>query len=112
MQKEIDAIKEGLKSLPSGLWDFFKKACVFCFLYGRLCIVPALLSLGLMWLLKTLSVPLDICTIVMKLGFIIGQIIPAASYAGMIKGDPNVEGSMDVCFAGWIIISILIWYIL
>lgn len=107
---EIELIKEGLKRLPGGLWVFFKKAYVFCFFYGRLCVVPVLLSLGLMWLLKTLGVPLDTCTMVMKLVLIIGQIIPAASYAGVIKDDPNVEGSMDVCFSGWIIISILIWF--
>ena len=110
MQTEIENIKEGLKTLPSGLWAFFKKAYVFCFVYGRLCIFPVALSLGLMWLLKIFGVPLDTCALVMKLGLIIGQIIPAASYAGVIKDDPNVEGSMDVCFSGWIIISILIWF--
>lgn len=112
MKDEIDAIKEGFKSLPRGLWDFIKKVLVFCFFYGRLCIIPALLAIGLMFLLKILGVPVDICTIVMKLTLIIGQIIPAASYAGVINEDPNVEGSMDICFSGWIISSILIWYYL
>lgn len=110
MRMEIEAIKEGLKSLPGSFWEFIKKVLVFCFLYGRMCIVPAMLSLGLMWLLKELGVSLDICKTVMKLGLIIGQIIPAASYAGVLKDDPNVEASIDVCFSGWIIISILIWY--
>ena len=110
MRMEVDLIKDGLKSLLRSLWDFIKKVFVFCFFYGRLCIFPALLGIGLMFLLKISGVPVDICTIVMKLTFIIGQIIPAAGYAGMINADQNVEGSMDICFSGWIIFSILIWY--
>ena len=112
MQEEVEAIKQGLKSLPRGLWDFIKKALVFCFFYGRLCIVPVVFALGLMFLLKILGVPVDICIIVMKIALIIGQIIPAAGYTGLINSDPNAEGSTDICFSGWIIISILIWYCL
>lgn len=110
MKMELDLIKSGLKSLLGNLWDFAKKVCVFCFVYGRLCVVPVILSLGLMQLLKLFGVPLDVCTTVMKFSLIIGQIVPAASYAGLINEDPNVEGSMDICFSGWIIISILVWY--
>lgn len=106
----FESIQEGMKSLLGNLWDFIKKAYVFCFLYGLFCIIPVLLALGLMFLLKILGVPVDICTIVMKISLIIGQIIPAAGYAGVIKDDPKVEGSMDICFSGWIIVSILIWY--
>ena len=106
----IESIKEGLKALLSCLWDFIKKVFVFCFVYGLFCVIPALLALGLMFLLKILGVPVDICKTVMKIALIIGQIIPAAGYAGMINEDHNVEGSIDICFSGWIISSILIWY--
>lgn len=111
MKLEIEVIKEGLKLLPSGLWDFFKKAFVFCFFYGRLFAVIAAFSVLIMQLLKVLGVPLDICKIVSKLVIIIGQIIPAASYIGVINEDPNTEGSTDICFSGWIILSLLIWYL-
>ena len=111
MNDEIAAIKEGLKSLPRGLWDFIKKIAVFCFFYGRLFVVIAAASFGIMLLLKLLGVPLDACIIVMKLALTVGQIIPAASYIGVINDDPNVEGSMDICFSGWLILSILIWYL-
>ena len=107
---ELDLIKSGFKSLLGNLWDFAKKVYVFCFFYGRLCVVPVIFSLGLMQLLKLFGVPLDIYKTVMKLSLIIGQVIPASSYAGLINEDPNVEGSMDICFSGWIIISILIWF--
>ena len=109
MRLEIEIIKEGMKSLLSSLWDFIKKVLVFCFFYGRLFIFPVLFALALKFLLKTLGIPINICTIVMKIALIIGQIIPAAGYAGLISEDPNFEGSMDICFSGWIIISILIW---
>lgn len=111
MKHEIDAIKEGFKSLPSGLWDFFKKIIVFSFLYGRLFVCVAAASIGIMQLLKVFGVPLDTCVIVMKLVLTVGQIIPAASYVGVINDDPNVEGSTDVCFSGWLILSVLIWYL-
>ena len=109
MKTELDAIKEGLKSLPSGLWDFFKKVIVFSFFYGRLSFVVAVFSLGLLQLLKALCVPLDICIVIAKVVFTVGQIIPAASYIGVINEDPNCEGSTDICFSGWIIISIWFW---
>ena len=107
---ELYLIKSGLKSLLSNLWDFVKKVFVFGFFYGRLCIVPVVLSMGLMQLLKVFGVPMDTCKTVMKVSLIIGQVIPAASYAGLVEEDPNMEGSIDLCFSGWIIISILIWY--
>lgn len=108
MKDEIDAIKAGFKSLPRGLWDFFKKILVFCFFYGRLFTVIAAFSILIMQLLKVFGVPLDICILVLKLMVIIGQIIPAASYIGVIKEDPYTEGSTDICFSGWIILSLLI----
>ena len=108
----LECIREGMKPLLRHFWDFFKKAYVFCFLYGLFEIIPGLFSLGLMYLLKILGVPVDICAIVMKVTLIIGQIIPAAGYAGAINNDPNVEGSMDVCFSGMIICAISIWYVL
>lgn len=109
MKTEVDAIKEGLKLLPKGLWEFFKKIIVFSFFYGRLFLVVAALSLGIMQLLKALGVPLDICIVVSKVALTIGQIIPAASYIGVINDDPNCEGSTDICFSGWLFISIWIW---
>lgn len=110
MDLEIELIKAGLKSLLRSLWDFVKKIYVFCFFYGRLCVIPVIFAVALMQLLKVFGVPLDICMTVMKLCLIIGQVVPAASYAGVINEDPNVEGSMDICFSGWIIISILVWF--
>jgi hypothetical protein len=111
MNDEIDAIKKGLKVLPSGLWGFFKKVFVFCFFYGRLFIVIGVLSIGIMQILKELGVPLDARKIVAKLVIIVGQIIPAASYLGVINEDPNTEGSSDICFFGWLILSVWIWYL-
>lgn len=111
MKDEIYVIKEGFKSLPRGLWDFFKKAFVFCFFYGRLFVVIAAVSIGIAQLLKVLGAPLDTCIIVMKLVLIIGQIIPAASYIGVINEDAHTEGSADICFSGWLILSVLIWYL-
>ena len=107
----IESIKEGLKVLLGSLWGFIKKVYVFCFIYGLFCVIPALFALGLMLLLKILGVPVDVCKTVMKIALIIGQIIPASGYAGTINEDHNVEGSMDICFSGLIIVSILIWYI-
>lgn len=112
MQTVLASIRGGMEPLFQNLWDFFKKAYVFCFFYGLFEIIPVLFSLGLMYLLKVLGVPVDICAIVMKVALIIGQIIPGAGYAGVINDDPNVEGSMDVCFSGMIICSISIWYAL
>ena len=112
MQTVLESIRGGIKPLFQNLWDFFKKAYVFCFIYGLFEGIPVIFSLGLMYLLKTLGVPVDIYTVVTKVALIIGQIIPAAGYAGVIKDDPNVEGSMDVCFSGMIICSISIWYFL
>jgi hypothetical protein len=111
MKDEINAIKEGLKSLPSGLWDFFKKILVFLFFYGRLFVVIAAFSILIMLFLRALGVSLDICMIVLKITLIIGQIIPAASYIQVITEDPNIEGSPDICFSGWLILSVLIWYL-
>ena len=112
MQIILESIKDGMKQLFHNLWDFIKKACVFCFFYGLFEGIPVVFSLVLMYLLKTLGIPVDICTVVMKVALIIGQIIPAAGYAGVINDDPNAEGSMDVCFSGMIICSISIWYAL
>ena len=109
MKDEIDAIKEGLKLMPSGWWDFFKKSYVFCFLYGRLFAVVSAFSALIMMLLKALGVPLDICVLVMKILITVGQIIPAASYIAMINNEPNCEGSTDICFSGWIITSLWVW---
>ena len=112
MQTVLESIREGIKPLFCNLWDFIKKAYVFCFIYGLFEIIPILFSMGLMYLLKILGVPVDVYTIVTKVALIIGQIIPAAGYTGAINDDPNVEGSMDICFSGMIICSILIWYAL
>lgn len=110
MKTELDVIKKGLKLLPSGLWDFIKKVLVFAFFYGRLFVVVAALSLGIMQLLKALGVPLDACIVVSKVVITIGQIIPAASYIGVINEDPNCEGSTDICFSAWVIFSIWLWF--
>ena len=112
MDTVLEAIRGGIKPLFSNLWEFFKKAYVFCFIYGLFEIIPALLSIGLMYLSKVLGAPVDITKIVLKVSLIIGQIIPAAGYAGVINDDPNVEGSMDVCFSGIIICVLSIWYAL
>lgn len=111
MKSEIDVIKSGFKSIPRGLLDFFKKILVFSFLYGRLFAVVAALSIFIMQILRVFGVPLDICILIAKLFIIIGQIIPAASYVGAINEDQNIEGSTDICFSGWIILSLLIWYL-
>lgn len=111
MKDEIESIKEGFKSLPRGLWDFFKKIVVFCFFYGRLFAVVVAFSILIMQLLKAFGVPSDICILVLKLLVIIGQIIPATSYIGLINEDPNVEGSTDICFSGWVILSLYFWYL-
>ena len=111
MKSEIDVIKKGLKLLPSGLWDFVKKIFVFCFFYGRLFVVITAFSIGIAELLKILGIPIEICKIVSKIALIVGQIIPAASYVGIISEDSNVEGSTDFCFFGWLILSVFIWYL-
>ena len=111
MKDEIYAIKQGLKLLPIGLLDFLKKIFIFCFVYGRSFCVIAAFSVCIMLLLQELNVPLDICRMVMKLMLIVGQIIPAASYIGVISEDPHAEGSTEICFLGWIILSVLIWYL-
>ena len=111
MKTELDAIKEGLKSLPSGLWDFIKKLIVFSFFYGRLFMVVVALSLGIMQLLKVLGVPLDTSIVVAKVVLTIGQIIPAASYIGVINEDPNCEGSTDICFSAWTIFAVWLWFL-
>lgn len=111
MKDEIDAIKEGFKSLPVGLWDFFKKIFVFCFFYGRLFVVIAAVSVGIWKLLEVLGAPLDTCALVAKILITVGQIIPATSYIGVINDDPHCEGSTDICFSGWLILSLLIWHL-
>lgn len=108
----LESIMEGLKALLASLWDFIKKAYVFCFLYGLYETIPVSFSLGLMYLLKISGVSVDIYKTVAKVTLIIGQIIPTAGYAGVINHDHIVEGSMDICFSGCIILSILIWYYL
>ena len=112
MEDEIDAIKEGFKLLPKGLWDFFKKIAVFSFIYGRLLVVVAAVSFGIWKLLAVLGVPSDTCVLVTKILITVGQIIPATSYIGAINDDPYCEGSTDICFSGWLILSLLIWYYL
>ena len=111
MKDEIYIIKEGLKLLPKGLLDFLKKVFVFCFFYGRLFAVVVAFSILIMQLLKVFGVPLDVCKTVAKLVIIVGQIIPAASYICVINEDQYTEGSTDICFSGWLILSALIWYL-
>ena len=109
---ELQAIKEGFVIIRKKIIYFIQKALVFLFLYGRMNVFPVIFALGLFWMLNVIGASTTSSITVFKLSLIIGQLIPMASYAGIIHNDPNVEGSMDICFAGAIIVSMLVWYCL
>ena len=112
MWDELEVISEGIKVIKRNLLDFVKKVLVFIFLFSRMECVVVIPSLSILGILHLFHVPAEICDIVFKIMLLVGQIIPAASYAGAITVDKTIEGSMDVCFAGVIICLLSIWYAL
>ena len=112
MRDELEVISHGIKIIKQNLLNFFKKILVFVFFYSRMFVPVIIVSLATFYVLKFIGVPTEVGSIVFKIILLVGQIIPAASYAGIITNDKNVEGSMDVCFSGIIISSLLIWYAL
>lgn len=112
MQNEFELIKTGLKILIKGIFDYIKKIPAFLFLYGRIYTITVLFALFVSFVLKYFKIPADTTAFIFKSLLLFGQIIPAASYAGAITIDKTIEGSMDICFSGLIISSLLIWYAL
>lgn len=112
MWDEIAAISEGLIAIKRNIFDFIKKVLVFIFLYGRMIFIPLCLAFCAYFILDFIGINEQHSSAICKAILILGQIFPAASYAGVISNDPNAEGSMDICFAGAIIVSLIIWYVL
>ena len=110
MWDELEIISEGIKVIKCNLFDFVKKVPAFIFIYSRMECLVVIPSLAIFWILHLLNIPEKTCDITFKVMLLVGQIIPAASYAGAITVDKTIEGSMDVCFTGVIICSLLIWH--
>lgn len=112
MRDELEVIQTGLKIIKKSIFDYLKNIPAFIFLYGRVFAINVLFALSVSLILDFFGISNDTVAFVFKLLLLIGQIIPAASYAGAITTDKTIEGSMDICYSGLIISSLLIWYAL
>lgn len=112
MRDELEVIQTGLRIIRKSIFDYLKNIPAFLFLYGRIFALMLLLALFVSLILDHFGISNATAAFVFKLLLLIGQIIPAASYAGAITIDKTIEGSMDICFSGLIISSLLIWYAL
>ena len=110
--EEFEIISYGIKAIKQSLFDFVKKIPAFVFFYSRMFVPVVIVGLATFYILKILGISIEVGSIIFKIILMVGQIIPAASYAGIITNNKNVEGSMDICFSGVIISSLLIWYAL
>ena len=111
MMEYYEAFKEGLKLIPSRLFRFIKKLCCVGFFYGLVLVIPAVISLGIMSLVKVVSQNVEAASLTFKILFTIGQVVPLSISLHLSENEliNTDEDSAELCYAICVSFIVYIW---
>lgn len=107
----FEALKKGLKEIPSCLFNFIKRLIANGWLYGVISLIPLLVAFIAMSIAEALTHNHSTASLVFKIVATIGQIIPLSMSLYMSEWeliDTN-ENSSDICFTICAAVIAYIW---